>query len=86
MRIRMWPPASDITLLGSILSDLLFRWLDNALNDRAVQAGGYFVNQYCERAVFEAFAGVGWFIEDDMGAVDEGTPPEDIPMADAIVV
>ncbi|KAF3938854.1 hypothetical protein ABW19_dt0207572 [Dactylella cylindrospora] len=53
-------------------------WLEGALNDKPTQAGGYFVNQYCERAIFEAFSGVGCFIEED--------PSLDTPMTDAIAV
>ncbi|KAF3909243.1 hypothetical protein ABW20_dc0104846 [Dactylellina cionopaga] len=55
-------------------------WLDGALNDKSMLAGGYFVPQYCERAIFEAFSGVGCFIEDP-------TPPSqsfDTIMTDSI--
>ncbi|KAK6347253.1 TFIIH/NER complex subunit [Orbilia brochopaga] len=58
-------------------------WLQDALNDRAMLAGGYLVQQYCERAVFEAFSGVGCFIEDPPLS-DNLSVSFDTPMTDAV--
>ena len=45
-------------------------WLDKARTDPQITAGGYDVNEYCARAMFEAFAGLGCFIEDEIAARD----------------
>jgi len=52
------------------LSIKTHRWLEVALTDRATQAGGYVVSQYCQRAIFEAFSGIGCFLEDDNVSAD----------------
>ncbi|KAK6527155.1 TFIIH/NER complex subunit [Arthrobotrys megalospora] len=62
-------------------------WLEEALKSKSMLAGGYLVQQYCERALFEAFSGVGCFIEDPTGEEDEGLSAPalfDTPMADAV--
>ncbi|KAF3909740.1 hypothetical protein AA313_de0209595 [Arthrobotrys entomopaga] len=60
-------------------------WLDAALNDKAMLAGGYLVQQYCERAIFEAFSGIGCFIEDPDSTEDTPSSSSfDTPMSDAI--
>ena len=43
-------------------------WLDQARTDPEITAGGYDVGEYRARAMFEAFAGLGCFIEDELGA------------------
>ena len=46
-------------------------WLDKARTDPAITAGGYDVEEYCRRALVEAFAGMTTFIgEDDEGDGD----------------
>lgn len=42
-------------------------WLDKAKNDSAIVTGGYDVREYCARAMVEAFAGMGIFVDDEVG-------------------
>lgn len=42
-------------------------WLNDARNDVQYTAGGYNVREYCERALSNAFSGLGVFISDIMG-------------------
>lgn len=46
------------------------RWLDKARTDPFITAGGYDVKEYYARTMFEAFAGLGCFIEDEITARD----------------
>ena len=41
-------------------------WLDGAKTNLQITAGGYDVGEYCARAMFEAFAGLGCFIDDEV--------------------
>ena len=41
-------------------------WLEKAKMDAQIAAGGYDVGEYCARAMMEAFAGLGCFIEDEV--------------------
>lgn len=43
-------------------------WLDKAKTDPQITTGGYDVGEYCARAMFEAFSGLGCFIEDEVAA------------------
>ncbi|EWC44694.1 hypothetical protein DRE_06590 [Drechslerella stenobrocha 248] len=61
-------------------------WLEEAANNKSMLAGGYIVQQYCERAIFEAFSGVGCFIEDPSPSDEQSSPSLDTPMADAVAV
>ena len=51
-------------------------WLDKARTDPMITTGGYDVGEYTTRALLEAFAGLGVFIEDEVekrdSAADEG--------------
>ncbi|KAL0636077.1 TFIIH/NER complex subunit [Maublancomyces gigas] len=40
-------------------------WLETARKDTATQAGGYFVEEYYNRSLFEAFSGLTFFIDED---------------------
>ena len=46
------------------------RWLDNARTDQAITAGGYNLKEYYARTMFEAFARLGCFVEDEISARD----------------
>ncbi|KAK6333107.1 TFIIH/NER complex subunit [Orbilia javanica] len=62
-------------------------WLDDTRNNKTVLAGGYLLQQYYERAVFEAFSGVGCFIEDPAAEGQDAAAPLnsfDTPMIDTI--
>jgi CDK-activating kinase assembly factor MAT1 len=41
-------------------------WLEKARTDTLITAGGYVVQEYCKRSIFEAFAGLGVFVEDEV--------------------
>ncbi|KAI9779427.1 MAG: TFIIH/NER complex subunit [Geoglossum umbratile] len=41
-------------------------WLDQARTDLHIIAGGYSVQEYCARSMFEAFSGLGVFIEEEV--------------------
>jgi CDK-activating kinase assembly factor MAT1 len=43
-----------------------WEWLDNARNDVSYTAGGYDVREYTQRALTEAFAGLGVCVADEM--------------------
>lgn len=45
-------------------------WLEGAKTNLQITAGGYDVGEYCARAMFEAFAGLGCFIEDEIAKRD----------------
>ena len=42
-------------------------WLDKARTDPTITAGGYDVNEYCRRALVEAFAGLTTYVGEDEG-------------------
>jgi len=42
------------------------QWLDNARTDPQITTGGYDVGEYCARAMMEAFAGLGVFVEEEV--------------------
>ena len=46
-------------------------WLDKARTDTQIRAGGYDVTEYCTRAMLEAFAGLGIFVEEEVAGRDE---------------
>ena len=45
-------------------------WLNNARSDAQYTSGGYDVQEYCERALSDAFSGLGVFIGDKIGERD----------------
>ena len=45
-------------------------WLDGAKTNPQITAGGYDVGEYCARIMFEAFAGLGCFIADEIAERD----------------
>ncbi|KAL8942065.1 MAG: hypothetical protein Q9216_001877 [Gyalolechia sp. 2 TL-2023] len=42
-------------------------WLEKAKTDASIVAGGYDLREYYQRTMLEAFAGLGCFIEEEMG-------------------
>ncbi|KAL8874788.1 MAG: hypothetical protein Q9198_006763, partial [Flavoplaca austrocitrina] len=42
-------------------------WLDRARTDPSIVAGGYDLREYYQRTMLEAFAGLGCFIDEEMG-------------------
>jgi len=59
-----------------------WEWLDRARDELSYTAGGYDVNEYCQRALSEAFAGLGVSIADEMTAKDASiAAPAEHPQA-----
>lgn len=54
-----------------------FPWLDRAREDPAWSAGGYDVQAYCARALEDAFAGLGVFVEEEVGGRTVGQGREE---------
>ncbi|KAF2726172.1 CDK-activating kinase assembly factor [Polychaeton citri CBS 116435] len=50
----------------SLQDDYTYSFLDNAKKDARILAGGYNVHEYNERALADAFAGLGVFIADEV--------------------
>ncbi|KAI9757734.1 MAG: TFIIH/NER complex subunit [Chaenotheca gracillima] len=48
-------------------------WLEQARNDPTIAAGGYDVQDYCARSLVEAFAGLGCFIDEEIGGRDKAS-------------
>ncbi|KAL8642566.1 MAG: hypothetical protein Q9228_000753 [Teloschistes exilis] len=47
-------------------------WLDKARTDPSIVAGGYDLREYYQRTTLEAFAGLGCFLEEEMGERERG--------------
>jgi CDK-activating kinase assembly factor MAT1 len=50
-------------------------WLGNAKKDMRHMAGGYSLQEYYARTMFEAFSGLGVFIEEEVGDRGQPAPP-----------
>ena len=50
-------------------------WLEKCRGDVMVTAGGYDFEGYCQRALSDAFSGLGVFVDDEMAASSEGGAP-----------
>ncbi|KAL8764314.1 MAG: hypothetical protein Q9184_000019 [Pyrenodesmia sp. 2 TL-2023] len=48
-------------------------WLDKARTEPSIVAGGYDLSEYYQRTMLEAFAGLGCFIEEEMGERAHGS-------------
>ena len=48
-----------------------YRWLENVRNDTAARAGGYFVEEYYGRSLFEAFSGLTFFVDEEAARIEE---------------
>ncbi|KAI4169231.1 MAG: hypothetical protein LQ343_005819 [Gyalolechia ehrenbergii] len=47
-------------------------WLEKARTEASIVAGGYDLREYYQRTMVEAFAGLGCFIEEEMGNKEQG--------------
>lgn len=56
-------------------------WLDKIREDDTVTAGGYDVNGYCQRALVDAFSGLGVFVADEVAARADGAAAVDASRA-----
>ncbi|CUS12452.1 unnamed protein product [Tuber aestivum] len=63
------------------------KWLENVRNDMAAQAGGYFVEEYYGRSLFEAFSGLTFFVDEEATRIEEekrATTYTDLMISDAV--
>ncbi len=61
---------SDTNQYFTLQQQYKFQWLDRARQDPQMLAGGFDVKEYYARALFDAFSGLGCFIEDEVRARD----------------
>ncbi|KAL8674343.1 MAG: hypothetical protein Q9168_001272 [Polycauliona sp. 1 TL-2023] len=52
-------------------------WLDRARTDPSIVAGGYHLREYYQRTMLEAFAGLGCFIDEEMGEINKEKGEQD---------
>lgn len=58
-------------------------WLDNARSDAQIAAGGYDVGGHCARAMMDAFAGLGVFVEDEIAGRESAAAGKEVETASA---
>ncbi|KAI9702340.1 MAG: TFIIH/NER complex subunit [Candelina mexicana] len=61
---------SDTRQYFTLQNNYKFQWLDKARQDPQMLAGGYNVKEYYTRALFDAFSGLGCFVQDEVGGRD----------------
>ncbi|KUJ09526.1 RNA polymerase II transcription factor-like protein B subunit 3 [Mollisia scopiformis] len=68
---KPYEPFGGVDLAPSryvLQEDYDSEWLANAKKDQRHAAGGFSLHEYYARTMFEAFSGLGVFIEDEMGS------------------
>lgn len=73
---KPYDPFGGISLTPSyytLKSHYEHPWLDKARTEPSIVAGGYDLREYYQRTMLEAFAGLGCFIEEEMGERAHGT-------------
>lgn len=86
---KPYDPFGGVDLTPSryeVQDDYANEWLGNARNDSRHMAGGYSLKEYYARAMFEAFSGLGVFIEDEVGDRSLPAPPAITPVVDTVAV
>ena len=66
---KPYDPFGGVDLTPSryvLQDDYQSEWLANAKSDQRHMAGGYSMQEYYARTMFEAFSGLGVFIEDEV--------------------
>ncbi|KAH7379697.1 CDK-activating kinase assembly factor MAT1-domain-containing protein [Cadophora sp. MPI-SDFR-AT-0126] len=66
---KAYDPFGGVDLTPSryvLQDDYQSEWLSNAKSDQRHMAGGYSLHEYYARTMFEAFSGLGVFIEDEV--------------------
>lgn len=79
---KPYDPFGGVDLTPSryaVQDDYSNEWLGNAKKDTRHMAGGYSLKEYYARAMFEAFSGLGVFIEDEVA--DRKPPAPLAPLA-----
>jgi CDK-activating kinase assembly factor MAT1 len=74
----------DLTPTRYVLQDdYVNEWLDGAKNDLRHMAGGYSLQEYYSRTMFEALSGLGVFVKEELANRGEGLGPKIVaPTAD----
>lgn len=78
---KAYDPFGGVDLTPSryvLQDDYESEWLANAKKDQRHVAGGYSLHEYYARTMFEAFSGLGVFIEDEVGNRSPPTEPSNI--------
>ncbi len=87
MAEKPYDPFGGVDLTPSryvLQDDYGSEWLSNAKSDARHVAGGYSLSEYYARTMFEAFSGLGVFIEDDVGSRSQPAAPASIGTAAAV--
>jgi CDK-activating kinase assembly factor MAT1 len=72
----------DLTPSRYVLQDSYENeWLDGAVNDARHMTGGYSLREYYSRTMFDAFSGLGVFIESEVAGRDDSSKPAAAPIS-----
>jgi CDK-activating kinase assembly factor MAT1 len=83
---KPYDPFGGVDLIPSryvLQDDYDNEWLSNAKSDIRHMAGGYSLQEYYARTMFEAFSGLGVFIEDEVAGRSLPAAPVSIGTAAA---
>jgi CDK-activating kinase assembly factor MAT1 len=86
---KPYDPFGGVDLTPSryaVQDDYGNEWLGNAKKDMRHMAGGYSLKEYYARAMFEAFSGLGVFIEDEVADRSQPAPPAITPAVETAAV
>jgi len=84
---KPYDPFGGVNLAPSryvLQDDYDSEWLSNAKSDTRHMAGGYSLHEYYARTMFEAFSGLGVFIEDEVAGRSQPAAPASIATAAAV--
>jgi CDK-activating kinase assembly factor MAT1 len=84
---KPYDPFGGVNLAPSryvLQDDYDSEWLSNAKSDTRHMAGGYSLHEYYARTMFEAFSGLGVFIEDEVAGRSQPAAPASIGTAAAV--
>jgi len=84
---KAYDPFGGVDLTPSryvLQDDYESEWLSNAKKDPRHAAGGYSLDEYYARTMFEAFSGLGVLIEDEVGSRPQLAAPSNIGTVAAV--
>jgi CDK-activating kinase assembly factor MAT1 len=83
---KPYDPFGGVDLTPSryvLQDDYENEWLSSAKSDQRHMAGGYSLQEYYARTMFEAFSGLGVFMEDEVAGRSQPTAPSAVGTAAA---
>jgi CDK-activating kinase assembly factor MAT1 len=83
---KPYDPFGGVDLTPSryvLQDDYKNEWLSSAKSDQRHMAGGYSLQEYYARTMFEAFSGLGVFIDDEVAGRSQPTAPSSVGAAAA---